>query len=92
MGLSLLGVTFSSTIISRCTRDFGCAGVRGVVTVAARCSTGRMLVMIVAIVHVVVVVVVIVIVMMVVMDRRAMVKVCAAVYLLIPHLALEARL
>jgi hypothetical protein len=54
-----------------------------------------MLVMIVAIVHVVVVMVivmVIVIVMMVVMDLQAMVKVCAAVYLLIPHLALEARL
>jgi hypothetical protein len=31
-------------------------------------------------------------VMMVVMDLRAMVKVCAAVHLLIPHLALEARL
>jgi hypothetical protein len=29
-------------------------------------------------------------VMMVVMDLRATVKVCAAVYLLIPHLALEA--
>ena len=26
MKLSLLEVTFSSTIISRCTRDFGCAG------------------------------------------------------------------
>jgi len=43
-----------------------------------------MLVM-VAIVHVVMVMV-----MMVVMDLRA--SVCAAVYLLIPHLALEARL
>ena len=55
---------------------------RGVVTVAARCSTGRMLVMIVAIVHVVVVMVivmVIVIVMMVVIDLRAMVKVCCCV-------------
>jgi hypothetical protein len=60
-----------------------------VVTVAARCSTGRMLVMIMAIVHVMIV---IVIVMIVVMDLWAMVKVCAAVYLLIPHLALEARL
>jgi hypothetical protein len=33
-----------------------------------------------------------VMVMMVVMGLRAMVKVCAAVYLLIPHLGLEARL
>jgi hypothetical protein len=46
-----------------------------------------MLVMMVAIVHVVMVMVM---VMMVVMDLRATVKVCAAVYLLIPHLALEA--
>jgi len=87
MGLSLLGVTFSSTIISHCTYDFGCAGVRGVVAVAVHYSTGRMLVMMVAIVHVVMVMVM---VMMVVMDLRVMVKVCAAVYLLIPHLALEA--
>jgi len=57
------------------------------VTVAARCNTGRILVMMVVIVHVVMVMV-----MIVVMDLRAMVKVCAAVYLLIPHLALEARL
>jgi hypothetical protein len=35
-------------------------------------------------------VMVMVMVMMVVMDLRATVKVCAAVYLLIPHLALEA--
>jgi len=90
MGLSLLGVTFSSTIISRCTCNFGCAGVCGVVIVAACYSTGRMLVMMVAIVHVVMMV--ILMVMMVIMDLRAMVKVCAAVYLLIPHLALEARL
>jgi hypothetical protein len=41
---------------------------------------------------VMVVIVHVVMVMMVVMDLRAMVKVCAAVYLLIPHLALEARL
>jgi hypothetical protein len=34
MGLSLLGVTFSSTIISCCTCNFGCADVRGVVAVA----------------------------------------------------------
>jgi hypothetical protein len=59
--------------------------VRGVVTVAVHYSTGRMLVIMVAIVHVVMVMV-----MMVVMDLRVMVKVCAAVYLLIPHRALEA--
>jgi hypothetical protein len=48
-------VTFSSTIISHYTLEFGCAGVRGVVNVAvaARCSTGRMLETIVVIVHVV---------------------------------------
>ena len=47
-----------------------------------------MLVMMVAIVHVVMVMVM---VMMVVMNLWATVKVCAAaVYLLIPHLALEA--
>jgi len=34
MGLSLLEVTFSSTIISRCTCDFGYADVHGVVAVA----------------------------------------------------------
>jgi len=38
MGLSLLGVTFNSTIISCCTRDFGPADVRGVVAVAAEYS------------------------------------------------------
>jgi len=49
-----------------------------------------MLVMMVAIVHVVMVMVM-VMVMMVVMNLWATVKVCAAaVYLLIPHLALEA--
>jgi hypothetical protein len=37
MGLSFLGVTFSSTIISCCTCDFECADVRGVVAVAAEC-------------------------------------------------------
>jgi len=36
--------------------------------------------------------VMVMIAMMVVMDLRATVKVCAAVYLLIPRLALEARL
>jgi len=41
---------------------------------------------------VVMVVMVMVMVMMVVMDLWATVKVCAAVYLLIPHLALEAHL
>jgi hypothetical protein len=46
-----------------------------------------MLVMMLAIVHVVMVMAT-----MVVMDLRATVKVCAAVYLLIPHLALEVRL
>ena len=35
MGLSLLGINFSSTIISSCTSDFRCADVRGVV--AAEC-------------------------------------------------------
>ena len=34
MGLSLLGVTFSSTTIPRCTSDFGPADVRGVAAVA----------------------------------------------------------
>jgi hypothetical protein len=48
-----------------------------------------MLVMMIAIVDVMIVMVIVVIV---VMDLWAMVKVCAAVYLLIPHLALEARL
>jgi len=50
-----------------------------------------MLVMMV-VMMVVIVMVVMVMVMMVVMDLRATVKVCAAVYLLIPHLVLEARL
>jgi hypothetical protein len=46
-----------------------------------------MLGMIVAIVYIVIVMVM---VMMIVMYLWVMVKVCAAVYLLIPHLALEA--
>jgi len=37
MGLSLLGATFNSTIISRCTCDFGPADVCGVVAAAAEC-------------------------------------------------------
>jgi len=82
MGLSLLGVTFSSTIISCCTCNFGCADVRG-----GGGSGSRMVVMVVVIVHMVMVMV-----MMVVMDLQATVKVYAAVYLLIPRLALEARL
>jgi hypothetical protein len=41
---------------------------------------------------VIMVMVMVMIAMMVVMDLRATVKVCAAVYLLIPRLALEARL
>jgi len=85
MGLSLLEATFSSTIISRCTCNLRCAGVCEVVTLAVRCSTSRMLGMIVAIVYIV-----IVMVMMIVMYLWVMVKVCAAVYLLIPHLALAA--
>ena len=35
MGLSLLGVTFSSTIISHCTCDFGPADVHGVAMAVA---------------------------------------------------------
>jgi len=75
MGLSLLGVTFSSTIISRCTFDFGHADMCGGSALQqwqnADDDGGDSA-------HVVMVV-------MVVMDLRAMVKVCAAVYLLIPH-------
>jgi hypothetical protein len=41
---------------------------------------------------VIMVMVMVMIAMMIVMDLRATVKVCAAVYLLIPRLALEARL
>jgi len=67
MGLSLLGVTFSSTIISRCTHDFGHADLCG------GDSGSRMLV---------VMVVMVVMVMMVAMDLWAIVKVCAAVYLI----------
>jgi len=72
MALSLLGVAFSSTIISRCTCDLGCSGVCGVVTLAVHCSTSRMLGMIVAIVYIVIVMVM---VTMVVMYLWAMVKV-----------------
>jgi len=74
MGLSLLGVCFSSTIISCCIRDFEHADVRG--------GGGRILVIMVVVVHVVMVMV-----MMVVMDLWAMVKVCAAVYLIYSFLA-----